>query len=189
MEIVVAQAIIKKQCKRLYLQNNNITSSSASIIAQALKNNTLLDTLNLYQNHVSDMGAKSLADKISLNYSNLRSLDLGANGITDIGVQYIADMLKTNQTLIFLGLSFNEIGDQGVQMLANVLARQNTHLQEFYIDGNKQIGDLSTGTILQMIKYNRSLKTFFIDHCNLSKKCQKKLQRAARWKFFFSIRT
>jgi hypothetical protein len=37
MEIVVKEAVINKQCKKLELSNNQITSVGASIIAKALK--------------------------------------------------------------------------------------------------------------------------------------------------------
>ncbi len=187
MEIVAEQAIIKKQCKRLYLQDNNITSRGASIIAAALKNNRTLEILNLSNNHVFDMGARSLSETLSSNNSILQLLDLCSNDITDLGAQHLTEMLKTNQTLIFLRLSSNKISDQGIQLLANVLARQNNSLQEFYIDHNKLISDLSTDSLVQMLKYNRSLKRFCISHCNLSKKGKKRLRQVVRWKFSLSI--
>lgn len=184
MEIVVEQAIMKKQCKRLFLQNNKITSRGTSTIAAALKINISLKTLNLSNNNVSDMGVKSLSQ---INHSILRVLDLSSNEITDLGAQYLNEMLKTYQTLIFLGLSFNKIGDQGVQLLSNTLARQNTRLQELYLNGNQLISDKSIDSLVEMIKSTRSLKTFCIDHCNLSKDGRKKLRQATRWKLFFSI--
>jgi Ran GTPase-activating protein (RanGAP) involved in mRNA processing and transport len=189
MEIVVTHAIIKKQCKVLYLENNKITARGTSIIAAALKNNTRLETLNLCNNHVSDMGVKSLSETLSSQNSTLMLLDLGSNEITDLGAQYLAEMLKTNQTLVFLRLSFNQIGNQGIQLLTNVIARQNTSLQELYINGNKLISDLSTNSLVQMLKYHRALKTFYVDQCNLSKKCKRKLRQTVRWKLFFSIHT
>ena len=184
MEIVAEQAIIKQQCKGLYLQDNNITSRGASLIAAALKKNTVLGTLNLSNNHISDIGVRSLSETLS---PSLHLLDLSSNDITDLGVQHLAEMLKTNQTLIFLRLSSNQISDQGIQLLATVLARHNHTLREFYIDANRLIGDSSLDSLLQMLQSNRTLKRFGIDHCNLSKKSKKKLRRAARWKIFLSV--
>ena len=187
MGIVAEQAIIKKQCKRLYLQDNNITSNGASIIAAALRKNTTLEALNLSNNHVFDVGVRSLSEAVASNNSSLQLLDLSSNDITDLGVRHLAEILKTNQTLIYLRLSSNKISDQGIQLLANVLARQNNSLQEFYIDTNKLISDSSIDSLKQMIKYNRSLKRFYISHCNLSKKGKKKLRRVVRWKLFLSV--
>ena len=186
MKIVVAQAIIKKQCKRLYLQNNNITASGTSIITAALNNNTILEILNISNNHIFDMGVKSIS---KINNSVLQVLDLGSNEITDFGIQYLIEMLKINQTLLFLGLAFNKISDQGVQLLVNTLSRHNNRLKELYLNRNRLVTDSSIDALVEMIKSNRSLTTFSIGHCNLSKNGQKKLRRTTRWKFFFSIQT
>lgn len=186
MNIVVGQAVINKQCKRLFLQHNKITSNGMSRIATTLNNNMTLETLNLFGNHISDMGVKYLSE---INNSILRVLDLGSNEITDLGVQYLVEMLKINQSLVYLSLSFNKIGNQGVQLLANTLTRHNHRLKELYLNGNQLINDCSIDSLVQMLKSNRSLKTFRIDQCNLSKKTRKKLRRIVRWKLFFSIQT
>ena len=187
MGIVAEQAIIKKQCKRLYLQDNNITSHGASIIAAALKKNTVLEALNLSNNHVFDVGVRSLSEAVSSNNCSLQLLDLSSNDITDLGVRHLAEILRTNQTLIYLRLSSNKISGQGVQLLANVLARQNHSLREFYIDENKLISDSSIDSLKQIFKYNRSLKRFYINNCNLSTKGKRKLRRIVRWKLFLSV--
>ncbi|UJR07458.1 hypothetical protein I4U23_011747 [Adineta vaga] len=189
MDIVVAQAIIKKQCRRLYLQNNKITAYGASIIAIALENNITLNTLSLNNNHVADMGAKCLSEKISSSHSILQFLDLGSNDITDLGVKHVVEMLKRNQTLTFLSLSFNDIGNQGIQLLVNAILLKKSNLRELHLNGNRLIDDLSTDCLVQMIENNRPLKRFRIDNCNLSKKSKRKLRRTVRWKLFLSIHT
>ncbi|CAF4933773.1 unnamed protein product, partial [Rotaria sp. Silwood1] len=163
MDIVLQQAIIKKQCKYLRLSQNQITSLGASIIASALKNFTSLETLNLCNNTISDSGVNSLSEKLSSNNSILKVLILAANRITDTGAQYLAQILQTNRTLVCLGLSFNEIGDQGVQSLSQALTQYNTTLQELYLNGNKLIGDSSVDSIISMLKYNLPLRAPAID--------------------------
>ncbi|CAF1385961.1 unnamed protein product [Adineta ricciae] len=187
MEIVVAQAIIKKQCRRLYLQNNNITSYGALRIAVALENNITLNTLNLNNNHLSDVGVRYLAEKISSSQSILQYLDLGSNEITDLGVQHIIEIIKRTRTLTFLGLACNDIGNQGMQLLINVILQENSQIEELCVNGNRLIDDLCVDPIVQMLKSNRSLRRFRIHNCNLSKKFKRKLRRAIRWKFFLSV--
>lgn len=189
MEIVVAQAIIKKQCRRLYLQNNNITSYGALRIAVALENNITLNSLNLNNNHLLDVGVRYLSEKISSGQSILQYLDLGSNEITDLGVQHVIEILKRTRTLTFLGLACNDIGNQGMQLLINVILQENCQIEELCVNGNRLIDDLCVDSIVHMLKTNRSLRRFRIHNCNLSKKSKRKLRRTVRWKFLLSVHT
>jgi plasmid maintenance system antidote protein VapI len=187
MFIVVQQAIIKKHCKELNLQSNDITWQGASIIADALINDTNLGILYLHDNHISDLGVQYIAQSLSIKNLTLKILDLGSNDITDDGAEHLAEMLKTNQTLIHLYLRNNKIGDRGIQALANTLAYPNKTLEELVLDQNKMISDLSIEILVNMLVQNRSLKTLRICECNFSEIGLTRLRDIVKHKHDFTL--
>lgn len=132
IKIIVKHAIIKNRCRRIRLRDNNITSLGALALAEGLKNNITLESLDLRNNYISDLGVQYLASSV-IN-SNLKTLNLESNGITTEGAEYLAQILKNNQSLTELYLSKNHLGDQGVELLANVLSdsedKKHHHDQE-----------------------------------------------------------
>jgi len=187
IDIVVQQAIIQKQCTVLLLNDNLITSEGATIIANALCNNTTLEELNLWNNQVSDSGVYSLSQALSVNNLVLRSIGLGQNGISDVGAQHLAEMLKTNTTITRLWLFHNEIGDRGVKLLADVLAYDNQSLQWFDLRLNKSVTDSSFDSLSNMLKNNRSLKKFWMEYCNLSRPVKAQIREIGQAKEDFDI--
>ena len=187
MDHVVQQAIIDKQCKELWLQSNKITSIGVSIIAKGLHNNTSLEALILHDNQLNDIGIQSLTKILSSNNTILKVLGLESTGITDEGAGYLAEMLKTNKTLLSLGLGENDIGNRGVQLLANALSQHNNTLQEIYLLKNKMVSDISIDSLIQMFKHNRSLNRLWIDDCNLSSKGKEKLRQTTYTRNRFSL--
>jgi len=89
-------------------------------------------------------------------------------------------MLKTNKTLISLGLDENDIGNRGLQLLANALNQYNNNLQELYLVKNKMASYLSIDSLVQM---NR----LWIDDCNLSLKEKEKLRQTIHSRNRFSL--
>jgi Ran GTPase-activating protein (RanGAP) involved in mRNA processing and transport len=188
MEIVVKEAIINKQCKKLELGCNKITSVGASIIAKALNRNATLDILYLNKNHLSDKGIYTLATTLSLNNSKLSFLGLQDTGITDEGVKYIAEMLKTNTAIDRLLLSWNGISDQGVKILVDALTNHNTTLQTLRLSNNKLISDSSAEFLVEMLKQNKTLRCLDICNCKLSEKGKEQLRQITRSKQKFDLR-
>jgi hypothetical protein len=187
METVIQQALIEKECTRLDLGYNNITSRGASILADALKHNTTLEELDFHNNRVLDIGVHSLAEVLSSNTSIVKALGLGSNGITDKGAEHLAEMLKTNRTITWLALAGNQIGDRGVQLLADTLAHQNTSLLVLSLHVNKSISDASVNAITNMLQHNKSLKKLWMQDCNISEEGKAKLREAAKIKQGFSL--
>jgi len=188
MIIVVKQAINNKQCKFLSLQSNKITSIGASIIAEALNNNNTLETLYLGNNYISDNGIDSLVNILSTHNNTLKTLVLQKNRITDKGAKRLAQMLEVNQTLIWLYLGENEISDEGVRILSKAIENQNNTLEMLVLSSNKLLTDFSVDYLLQMIKYNQSLKKLWIDDCNLSEAGKQRLNKIQQSKKDFYVR-
>ncbi|CAF4926982.1 unnamed protein product, partial [Rotaria magnacalcarata] len=78
---------------------------------------------------------------------------------TDTGVRLLADMLRTNKTLIKLTLSYNRIGNEGMDILADLLVNYNSTLQWLSLTGNSEINDSSSYSITNLIRHNQSLTT------------------------------
>ncbi len=187
MEIVVKEAVINKQCKKLELSNNQITLVGASIIAKALNNNTTLEILYLRGNALGDIGVGAIAKTLSLNNCKLGMLDLQRIGITDEGIEYLAEMLKINTMLVRLLLGNNEISHQGVERLANVLTHHNTTLLSIRIGVNKLISDSSVDVLVKMLKQNQTLGCLDISVCNLSENGKERLQQIAQSRKGFKL--
>ncbi|CAF3664402.1 unnamed protein product [Rotaria sordida] len=182
METIIKRALIEKECTKLDLGSNSITSKGASVLADALKYNTTLEELDFHNNRISDLGVYSLAKVLSASDSILKALGLGSNGITDNGAEYLAEMLKINRTITWLALAGNQIGDYGVKLLANTLAYQNTSLLVLSLHVNKSISDVSVDIIINMLQHNKSLKKLWIQDCNMSEDGKLKLRDAAKIK-------
>jgi Ran GTPase-activating protein (RanGAP) involved in mRNA processing and transport len=178
MDIIFKKAIIEKKCRKLRLEKNDITGKGATTLASVLFNNTTLMELYLSKNRISDMGVHALVQTLSISNSTLKSLDLQSNNITDEGAEYLSEMLKTNKTIILLGLGFNEISDHGVQLLANSLTYHNESLQELFLSSNKSISDTSVPSLIEMLRYNPSLKALWLKDCSLTRTAATKLKQA-----------
>ncbi|CAF3375013.1 unnamed protein product [Rotaria socialis] len=183
LKTVVKQALTEKECTRLDIGYNSITSVGASIVADALKQNTTLEELNFHNNCVSDLGVHSLAKVLSSNTSIVKSLELGSNGITDKGAEHLAEMLKTNRSITWLALA----GDRGVRLLANTVNHQNSNLLILSLHVNKSISDASVDAIIDILQHNRSLKKLWMQDCNISEDGKMKLREAAKSKQNFSL--
>ena len=94
-------------------------------------------SLDLGDSNIGDRGATALADVLRYN-TVLESLDLGYNNkIGDLGAASLAAALKLNTALKTLILSENLIGDEGATALALALLNKNTALSELDLSSNK----------------------------------------------------
>jgi hypothetical protein len=185
MEIVIKQAIIGKQCMTLDLTYNEVTQRGVSILADALCSNKYLEELNISHNSISDSGVRYLASAI--NSSVLKRVDLAVNDISDEGAKYLAEMLTTNRILLQLSLSGNQIGNYGTNLLANVLAHGNTHLELLNLSANRDISDESIDSLIDMMQHNPSLKKLDLRRNDLSEDGEKRLHAVAKSKKGFEL--
>ena len=76
-------------CSSLTLEKCGLGNKQCGILADGLKNSTLLKTLNIVASGIGDCGATALAE--SLQYcTQLKSLNLSYNHITDRGALALA---------------------------------------------------------------------------------------------------
>ncbi|CAO3568867.1 unnamed protein product [Mortierella alpina] len=109
----------------LNLDSNTVGDDGAKVLAEALKTNSTLTTLNLPYNSIGDDGAKALAEALETN-KTLTILNLESNAIAYDGINALAEMLKTNKTLNALDLHWNSVGSNGAQALSEALMKNKT---------------------------------------------------------------
>ncbi|CAF3446162.1 unnamed protein product [Rotaria socialis] len=159
-EIIIKEAIIKKQCSMLWLVSNHITSQGISNLAAALRNCTALEGLSLCDNAVNDADVFHITSALSDHNTKLRRLALTSNNITDEGVQHLAELLKVNCSLTELWLGSNKITDRGVQMLTDTLVHYNKTLCVLSLSWNKLVTDASVDFFIDLFENNQTLRTF-----------------------------
>ena len=184
---IIHTAIIEQQCTALQLQANKITDQSIPLLIYGLCRNTRIKKLNLSHNPISDAGVQLLANFIATKQIKLERLYLCNIEITDQAVDYLAEMLKTNTTLESLGIFQNKFTDQGVEKLANVLAKYNKTLRELYIQKNTSITDASVDCLIDMLNSNRSLAVIDIESCGINSDGIQRLKLAARKRANFKL--
>ena len=96
-------------------------------------------------------------------------------------------MLESNRTLTWLWLTGNEISDYGVEILSNTLANSNTNIEWLFLNSNSSITDGSVDVLLNMFKRNCTLKTLYINNCNLSDVGKRKLLKMIKTKKDFDL--
>jgi Ran GTPase-activating protein (RanGAP) involved in mRNA processing and transport len=152
----------------LLLEGCNINDNGVKLISNMLKVNTTLTTLHLYNNIIEATGAKYISKMLKQN-TTLTTLDLAFNIIGDNGVMYICKALTLNKYtgLTKLYLHYNKITSQGVAYI-NELLKQNTTLITLFLSSN-QIGKDGIKLLLgDAIKVNKTLRTFYINYCELN---------------------
>ena len=100
------------------LNECEIDCEAAKALAVWLEGNTILKTMNLWDNRLGKEGAIALAEAIKMNNeTQLETLNLwGTNKIGNEGAMAFAELLTTNNSLRDLILVYNEIGERGVEM-------------------------------------------------------------------------
>ena len=96
----------------------------AMLLAECLKTNEGLRTLNLDCNNIGEVGTIALCKVLSNTGDNncrLAKLGLQYNQVKDNGAEAISEMLQTNTSLKELGLSNNKITTKGALTIAEGL--------------------------------------------------------------------
>ena len=148
--------------EELYLFSNDLRSS-ATVILQALEENSKLKVLNLNNNNMTSQVAKHLANVIK-NNSGLEELYLYSNDLRS-SATVILQALKKNSKLKALNLGSNNMSSQVANDLANVI-KNNSGLKELYLYSN----DLrsSATVILQALEENSKLKVLNLSNNNMT---------------------
>jgi hypothetical protein len=133
----------------------------ASALADALKVNKSLTSINLDYNQIGAEGASALADALKMNRT-LKSINLCVNAIGNEGASALADALKVNTAVTTINLRYNRIGNEGALTLADPL-KVNTSVTCINLDNNATDGP-NRARLSALIARNKRLRhLFFFD--------------------------
>ena len=74
-----------------------------------------------------------------------------------------------------------------IEYLVNILADYNLTLEWLFLNSNKLITDSSIDDFIHMLKRNNTLKTLYLNNCNLSEITKRKLLQITKTKQDFDL--
>ena len=147
--------------------NCRMYDADAVFLADALKGNTTLTTLNLYHNRISVEGARAVVKALKDNASVttlkinknkiLTMLERSSNTINTKRIFPLAEAFRGNTNLTTLNLCGNTIGDAGAIALAELL-KINTTLTTLDLRLN-EIGEKGVAVLAEALNINTTLTT------------------------------
>ena len=150
----------------LNLHGNQIGDEGIFKLTEALKPNTTITTLHLSGNQIGDEGASKLAEALKTN-TTITTLWLSSNRIGDKGASNLAEALKINASITTLDLSDSQMGDEGVSRLAEAL-KINTAVTTLNLSTNG-IGDEGASELAEALKTNTTLTTLGLSYNQIGK--------------------
>ncbi|XP_072130974.1 NACHT, LRR and PYD domains-containing protein 3-like isoform X1 [Mobula birostris] len=88
--------------------------------------------LRLGDNKLGDSGVQVVSAALRNQECKVLTLWLDYVGLTDSGAEHLASALSTNQSLVELNLSGNELGDSGVKLVSAALRNPECEIQKLW---------------------------------------------------------
>jgi hypothetical protein len=126
-----------EETKSVVLYEANIDDEDVCALADAVRANTTVTSIDLRFNSISAEGASALADALLVNTSVTR-IQLGFNMIGDAGASALAVALKVNTSLTEIDISFNEIAASHIADVDKLIAR-NKRLRHLFLFDARQM--------------------------------------------------
>ncbi|XP_063046042.1 NACHT, LRR and PYD domains-containing protein 3-like [Engraulis encrasicolus] len=119
------------------VNNCGLTEESCTTLASILcKESSKLRSLDLSDNHIGDIGVKTLSTGLENPNCALETLRIESCSITEEGSNVLTSALISNPShLIELYLGSNKLGDSGVKQLSNLLRNEDCKLQKLGLRG------------------------------------------------------
>ncbi|KAF6078827.1 NLR family pyrin domain containing 5 [Phyllostomus discolor] len=128
----LCEAMKVSQCslQRLILGNCSLTTANCWDLASVLCCNQRLTHLDLSVNTLVAEGVTALCRPLKLVNCALQRLRLRECNLDILGCSFLALTLTSNRHLTHLSLSVNPLGDDGINLLCEVLVETSCHLQD-----------------------------------------------------------
>jgi hypothetical protein len=131
-------------------------------IANDLRRNQVVETINLSRNTFTHDGVFALAMALQEDHNVVQRLTLCSNPSMGLsGVTALAQALPNCSQLRALNLSQNQIGNAGCKALAHALAQPTTQIQELLLHSNR-IGNEGAMSLATAMAQNRTIHSFDI---------------------------
>ena len=153
--------------KKLQLQSNDIGPEGSIAIAELLKNNNYLTSINLAGNPLGYEGVKIICNAMESFPNVLEELSLNYTICNNYCSKDIYNMLIKNNKLKIMSLVGNFFNNEGIDTILSAL-RINNHLEEISIGDNKTINDKGFQNLGSYLRFNKSLTSIEIKTSLLS---------------------
>eukprot|EP01012_Entosiphon_sulcatum_P034917 TRINITY_DN4432_c0_g1_i2.p1 TRINITY_DN4432_c0_g1~~TRINITY_DN4432_c0_g1_i2.p1 ORF type:complete len:912 (+),score=193.61 TRINITY_DN4432_c0_g1_i2:568-3303(+) len=127
------------------------TNLSAMILADALRTNTVVRTLDLSNNYVGADGARGLAEMLKSNQW-ITKLDLSGNPVTDEGARALLDSLANNDSVVELLLVDAGVSSRMVTAVerACILNKQPTKVKHLLAELHRDSPEVTEITLTEL---------------------------------------
>ena len=98
--------------KRMYFNHNNMTDEQLLPMVEAIRGHRSLGTLSLNYNRFGNVGCQALASLLQDPSCNINTLDIHHNHINNEGAIAIANSLASNNKLMNLDITHNQMNDE-----------------------------------------------------------------------------
>jgi hypothetical protein len=176
-QVQVLSTLLPKCCA---INAHALGIDGAKALADALKVNSIITSINLRDNYVDVDGAKALANALNVNYSNnnvgvdgakaladalkvnsaITSIDLSDNNVGVDGAKALADALKVNSAITSINLTYNKVGVDGAKTLADALKVNPTITTIDLSDNN--VGDDGAKALADALKVNATTTNRYV---------------------------
>jgi len=156
---------IKENSQMISLSWSALCDEDMKMIAEELKTNKTVHSLNLSQNRLSNEGAIAIAELLEVN-KTINKMSLSSNDISSDGAARLARALTINQTLIYLKIGKNPLCDSGIETICEAL-KTNKTLQAIWIDGT-QISIIGVKLIAEMLRVSTTLQGLDMGYNNIT---------------------
>ncbi|XP_048051941.1 NACHT, LRR and PYD domains-containing protein 12-like isoform X4 [Megalobrama amblycephala] len=166
--MLLSDGLKDPHCKleKLRLDNCNITAEGCAALTSALRSNSHLRELDLYENKIGDKGLKLLSDGLKDPHCKLEKLMLWYCDITAESCAALASALRSNSHLRELDLTENKIGGQGLMLLSDGLKDPHCKLEILTLD-NCDITAVGCAALASALRSNKHLTELHLFGNNL----------------------
>ncbi|KAB1274008.1 NACHT protein; LRR and PYD domains-containing protein 13 [Camelus dromedarius] len=120
--------------ERLVLSACSLTAEGCQELADALKRNPNVKTLDIGENDVQDDGVKRLCEVLKCSNCTLSTLGLERCNLTRGCCQHLSSALGSSKSLVNLDLSGNDLGPEGVSTLWKSLEKPTCTLRKLRLE-------------------------------------------------------
>lgn len=132
-------------------------------LADALKDNTVVQTIRLKRQEIGPEGGMAMAAMLQVNTA-VQEIDMSSNGLGSEFGAALSKALEVNTALRSINLEDNELGPDGGRALAEALKKNpNTVLQKINLYGNK-LGPRGGTALADMLKTNSSVQEINLEN-------------------------
>ncbi|GAM26209.1 hypothetical protein SAMD00019534_093840 [Acytostelium subglobosum LB1] len=162
----IAKILVNGKRHPLIRMDRSSLGDDVVYIAAALKQQAMVETLDLSSNGITSSAIKDLAEALTTN-QHLLYLKLDNNPISDDGVAHLAQALSQPDIVLkSLYLSDCRISDRGALALAEAL-KSNKSLVTVHINSNRAIGNDGASSIATALEHNTTLRNLSMFQCSI----------------------